>query len=364
MNNIFRKVQFFSAHVKSSSIMIIVLLFVVLNISFKAPSPIFTIATGHQPQISMDKLGVIRIIYGDSDKIYCATSLDNGATFPDIQKIGEIKDMHLGNSRGPQVASSINYTLVSAMDKKGAIHTFQLAHQSGKWTKVAFVNDVSGTALEGLMGIASDNYDNFYAVWLDLRDDKNNKICFSKTTNQGKSWSENKIVYKSPYKTVCECCKPSIVVSQSKVFIMFRNLLNGSRDLHLLQSDDLGINFNKPVKLGNGTWKLNGCPMDGGGLVVNSNNEVETIWQREGLVYFSKLNEEETQIGLGRNCSISDAEKPILSWQDGKKLKVKDTNQNDVFEIGEGSSIKTIRATDNKVLCAWEKEGKIFVNRL
>ena len=323
------------------------------------------IASGKQPQITIDKEGVVRIVYGNDDKIYCATSTDNGLTFSDIQTIGEVKDMHLGMSRGPQVASSKNYTLVSAIDKKGSIHIFQLNHQSQKWTQEAFVNDRAGSAPEGLMSIAADQDDNFYAVWLDIRNDKHNKICFAKTTDKGISWSKNNIVYQSPDSTVCPCCKPTITLSKSKVSIMFRNWLNGSRDLHLLQSDNKGNTFNSPVKLGNGTWKLNACPMDGGSLVVSDKNVVSTAWQREGKIYYSKPNEPENQIGTGRNCSVTDPENPIIAWQDGKALKIKELSKGDeIADVGEGSFIKAIRTKDKKIFCAWEKDGKISFKKL
>ena len=340
---------------------LIVFLFVSLNISSASNEPI-GIATGLQPQMTIDPLGNIRIVYGNNDTIYCATSSDNGQSFKDIKMVGIVKDMHLGMTRGPQAATSKNYTLISAMDKNGSIHIFQLQHSSGKWIKTAFANDSIGSAPEGLMSIAADEADNFYAVWLDIRFDQKNKICFAKTTNQGMTWSKNKIAYQSPDKTVCECCKPNIIVSQSKVFIMFRNWLKGSRDLYLLSSDDKGSTFKTPIKLGKGTWQLNGCPMDGGGLTVSDKNIVSTVWQREGKIYYAKPNEAEKQIGVGRRCSITDSQNPIITWQDGKNIKAKEINNEGIYDLGEGSFAKAIRTKDNKIVFAWEQGGKINVS--
>ena len=33
----------------------------------------------------------------------------------------------------------------------------------------------------------------------------------------------------SPDTTVCECCKPSVVIEGNNVYVMFRNWLNGNR---------------------------------------------------------------------------------------------------------------------------------------
>jgi hypothetical protein len=44
---------------------------------------------------------------------------------------------------------------------------------------------------------------------------------------------------------------------------------------------DVGKSFKEAIKLGNGSWKLNGCPMDGGGLVIDKNGNPQTVWRRE-----------------------------------------------------------------------------------
>ena len=178
------------------------------------------------------------------------------------------------------------------------------------------------------------------------------------------SWTKNKIAYTSPDKTVCECCKPTIVVSGSKVIIMFRNWLLGSRDLYLLQSDNKGILFKEPVKLGNGTWKLSGCPMDGGGLIINDKQQIKTVWQRQGSIYYATPGEAENEIGKGRGCSITDSKNPIITWQEGSKLNVKEFNKTEVLNVGEGGFIKAIRTKDANIFCTWEQEGKITFKKL
>jgi hypothetical protein len=343
----------------------ILFIFVILiNTSYLIFSGESVIEKGQQPQITADNSGTLRLVYGEGDKIFCATSPDNGLTFPEIKLVGEVKEMALGMSRGPQLASSKNYSLVSAIDKKGSIHIFQLNHKSGKWSGMAIANDTAGSALEGLMSVTADGNDNFYAVWLDIRNDGKNKICFAFTTDQGTTWTKNKIIYKSPDKTVCECCKPAIAVSKSKIYVMFRNWLNGSRDLYLMQSDDRSNVFQPPVKLGYGTWKLNGCPMDGGGLVVNQKFIVSSVWQREGKIYLSKPDENEKMVGTGVRCNITDAENPIITWQEGSKLKLMELSEGKPIDIGKGSFIQAVRTRDNKIVCTWEEDGNIIFRKL
>jgi hypothetical protein len=338
--------------------------FLILTASWMVPPNGSGIDKGQQPQITVDDAGTVRILYGFEDKIYCATSSDQGLTFPDIALVGEVENMHLGMTRGPQIATSKHYSLVTAIDKKGNVHTFQLNHQSGKWVKKAVANDVPGAAIEGLMDIGADDNDHFYAVWLDHRNGTGNEICFTYTLNQGETWSKNKIVYKSPDHTVCECCQPSIAAGQSGIFIMFRNWINGSRDLYLIRSTDEGHTFGTACKLGYGTWKLNACPMDGGGLAVRKSSGIYSVWQREGKLYLVESDKKEEFIAQGRSCDITDGESPIITWQEGSELKLLDYRKGKSYDLGEGGYIKAARLKDNSILTTWEKDGNIFVKKL
>lgn len=85
------------------------------------------------------------------------------------------------------------------------------------------VNDVDTVAKENFLALTADG-ENTFAVWLDLRD-KHNKIFDAKSNDGGIIWSKNILVYASPDATVCECCKPSVVMKGSDVYVMFRNWL-------------------------------------------------------------------------------------------------------------------------------------------
>ena len=313
------------------------------------------LAAGEQPQISVDSKGTIRLVYGDAtDNIYCATSTYHGKTFAPPVLVAQVPDMHLGMTRGPQVASSKDFSIITAMDQKGNIHAFRQLHKSGKWEKIANVNDRDGSAPEGLMAIAADNNNNFYAVWLDLRNDRKNNVCFASLNDT--RWSANKFLYKSPESHVCECCKPSIAVNGKTVAIMFRNWLNGSRDLYLMSSSDQGKHFSAAEKLGNGTWPLKGCPMDGGGLTIDSQGQIHTAWQREGVVYYAVPRQPEQSIGDGRSVSMTGN---LITWQMGSDLIVKEIN-GEKKKIGVGTALKVLPLSDNTILAAWEQDDQIF----
>lgn len=320
------------------------------------------IGSGEQPQLSVDAHGIIRLVYGQENKIFYAVSNDNGTSFSKPEIIGEVNEMHLGMSRGPQLASSADYSIVTAIDKQGNIHSFRLDHRTGKWTVMKNLNDVEASAREGLMSITADEGNVFYAVWLDLREDRHNKIAFSTLTKSG-SWSKNKVVYKSPDKTVCECCKPSVAVNGSNVSLMFRNWIDGSRDLYLLNSRNGGANFENPVKLGNGTWKLKGCPMDGGRVLMDKENGIHTVWQREGEVYYDQPGQPERKLANGRSCNLFGNETPFLTWQEGNQIIGQPLNGNRIV-IGDGTAVSIAQLNDKTQLAVWEKNGEIMYRKL
>jgi hypothetical protein len=323
-----------------------------------------TLANGSQPQVSVDNNGILRVVFGRNDEIYCVVSHDNGTTFSAPVLVGKVPGMHLGMSRGPQLASSKHYSIVTAMDKSGNIHWFRLDHSSTKWKNMGLVNDKVGSAPEGLMNIAADNNDRFYAVWLDIRTGGHNQIYFASLAAKAAKWSKNSLVYQSPDGHVCECCQPHIAVSGNEVAIMFRNWLNGSRDFYLATSRNNGASFSPAEKLGINTWILNACPMDGGGLTV-TNSSVQTTWQRRGEIYYCKPGEPEVFIGDGRgSCIITNGSKTYVGYQSRNVLKMVNVSDKSTREIGNGEFMKSVMLPGNLIFCAWEDNGKIKYARI
>lgn len=331
-----------------------------LNTAFGSEIKTDIISEGEQPQVSVDNKGIIRVVFGRENQIFCSTSEDKGITFSEPVLVARVSNMHLGMTRGPQIASSDHYSVITAMDKSGNIHWFQLNQLSGSWKNMGMINNLKGSAPEGLMSIAADKSDNFYAVWLDTRTGKRNQIYFSSLLENAKEWSKNILAYQSPDGHVCECCKPSIAVQGTEVAIMFRNWLNGSRDLYLLHSSNGGKSFGEAQKLGLGTWKLNGCPMDGGGVVIDSSNVMHTVWQREGIIYYCKPGELEISLGKGRACSITGTmNDEIITLQDNETIKVVSLKDKNEEIVGQGSFLKSVVLPNNEVFCVWEQEGQV-----
>jgi hypothetical protein len=328
-----------------------------------ASEPVFA---GLQPQLSIDTQGTVRLVFGRSDSIFCTTSDNGGNSFSKPVFVGSVQGMHLGNTRGPQVASSARYSVVTAIDTTGAIHFFRLNHARGQWNYSGIVNDKKGSAPEGLMSLAADTQDRFYAVWLDVRNAQKNNICFSALGSDKKVWTKNKLVYVSPAGHVCECCKPALAVNGSTIAIQFRNWRSGSRDLYLLFSSNQGRTFTTR-KLGTGTWKLNACPMDGGGIALDRTKKPHTVWRRADTIYYCQPGAPEVALATGRSCSIAvraDGKQAVSLLQQDGMVKIVNVHSKKERIAGRGNFAKCLMLPNGNLLCAWEDHKTIHLKQL
>jgi hypothetical protein len=80
---------------------------------------------------------------------------------------------------------------------------------------------------------------------------------------------------------------------------MWRNSLEGVRDLYWASSTDGGKTFSEARKLGTGSWPLEFCPMDGGWLTATGSGEVTTVWQRDKQVFRTNAAHSSEEFLLG-----------------------------------------------------------------
>jgi len=319
----------------------------------------FVIANGQMPDIAKDKNDHLHLVYGSGDSIMYATSSDEGISFSSPLLVDVLPNLFSFATRGTQVSTTDHGVIITACTSKGDIYSYY--KEDGKWKQGARVNDVDTIAKEGLMALSSDGK-NAFAVWLDLRENKRNKIYGAKSNDGGKTWSENQMIYTSPDTTVCECCKPSVAMKGDQVYVIFRNWLDGNRDLYLIQSSNGGASFGQAQKLGTGSWKLNGCPMDGGSLAIRQNGEIQTVWRRKNTIFAAIPGEPEKEIGVGRNCALEIVNnKDIYAWTEKGDVVLMNHNREKKV-LGKGSQ-PVLKALDkDHVICVWENEKQIHAS--
>ena len=332
-------------------------------------------APAHEPQM-VTHGSIVMMTFGAGKQIYFSASSNGGETFSDPVKVAVGAVIPLTRHRGPRLALAGGAIVITAVTGKtlsdgphahglptdGDLIAWRSVDGGKSWSKGVVVNDVPGAPTEGLHALTSDGKGNLFAAWLDKRSGKGTKLYGARSTD-GVHWSKNVLIYDSPEGTICECCHPSAAIdADGQILVMWRNWLGGARDMYLATSRD-GVTFSKPAKLGEGSWQLNACPMDGGGLLT-AGKQVATGWRRGEQVYIDEPGQAEKLMGTGKDVAIAVSHDKvyaiwtnsgaIVAWTAGKSTEVAKS----------GAFPALTGLADGGVLAAWEENGSIVTRRL
>lgn len=327
-----------------------------------------------QPQLAIDGKGAIHVVFGVEDEIRYCRSEDGGRTFTAPTALPSVYEMSLGMRRGPRIAvvdSALCVTAIGGKQGKGRdgdLLAIRSVDQGKTWEEPVRVNDVPDAAREGLHAMVAGPGNLLCCVWLDLRNRKT-EIRSSISTDGGKTWDENMLVYQSPDGSVCECCHPSVVFdAEGRIFVLWRNSLAGARDMYVASSSDQGKTFGKATKLGSGTWPLDACPMDGGAIATISPGKWTTAWRREKTVFLQLGDAKaERRLGPGEQPWIAaTADGPFVAWlkKRGDALLLLTPGTDSPVEVAPHANdpvIATGPGGHGPVVVAWEAhEGKTY----
>lgn len=346
-------------------------LFLLAVLSITLP-PVNPGTSNRQPQLAADAKAV-DVVFGSGNSIWFAQSSDAGRSFSPPTKVSAVPAMALGRHRGPRIAISGKTLIVTAiygqavssdahahgLPEQGDLVAWRSEDQGRTWSAPLVINDVPGSAREGLHAMAAGQHGEVVLAWLDLRA-KGTRLYGAYSTNAGTSWSKNVLLYQSDENTICQCCHPSLIsVGPNRFAVMFRNALEGSRDLYRLTwsiADGPG-----PVeKVSAGTWKLEACPMDGGGLAVQG-KAILTAWRREDAVYLTNGAKEEQVVGKGKNVSLATTKRgAYVAWTQPDGIRVKRPGSTEPERISSTGDFPVLTPVGgNRVLLAWEDSGAI-----
>lgn len=277
-----------------------------------------------QPQACIGPDGSVHLVFGVGSAVHYCHSSDGGVTFEPAKMAFQVENMSLGMRRGPRVAVAERSIVVTAIGGRkgkgqdGDVLAWRSADNGETWKGPIRVNDVADSGREGLHAMAAGADGAVWCVWLDLRN-KRTELFASKSTDGGATWSANTLVYRSPEKSICECCHPSIAVAKNGIHVLFRNSLAGNRDMYVTTSVDDGRSFSTAKRLGLEHWSLNACPMDGGMLAVDASGKISTVWRRAGELFCTLDSSAEVSLGRGEQAWIASTPRgPIAVWTEGR----------------------------------------------
>ena len=325
-----------------------------------------------QPQLAVGH-GMTAMVFGGGPSIYFASSSDNGLTFAKPVKVSEAGAVALGRHRGPRVVILKDSILVSAvvaekvstgthahgLPENGNLNVWRSTDKGRTWKPSGVVNDVPGAPREGLHAMVAGADGALFAAWLDQRT-PGMKLYGSRSADGGVSWSKNIEVYRSPDGAICNCCHPSLAIEASgRIWAMWRNVLDGNRDMYAAYSDN-GAAFQPVAKQGSGAWKINACPMDGGGFVVEQ-GRITSAWRRESDIYLAEPGVPEKKLGAGKDVAIARTKRGVYAaWTRDGGLMLRRPGEGEAQPLSASGAFVTLTPLhDGAVLAAWESNGSI-----
>lgn len=276
------------------------------------------IAGAEQPQLFRAPDGRIWLAYAQNDELFATFSKDGGVTFAPAVKVAGADQFMIGMRRGPRIVAESGRITVTIIGRE--LMAFHSTDGGVTWSKGQVINEVPGSAREGLHDLTAASGGRVFVTWLDLRNGKM-ELWGSRSADGGMTWAKNEQVYSSPDKSVCECCHPTAQFDATgKLAVMWRNSIGGNRDLWLATESAETGGF-APQKLGKGSWTLNACPMDGGDILSLGGGAFATVWQRAGEVYYCVPGGMEVGLGKGRQPVATQVSgRSLVVFQDGSQL--------------------------------------------
>ena len=180
-------------------------------------------------------------------------------------------------------AHAINQDLIITSHlKKSASGTYtydvilNLQKLSGEKIRENFLLNTDGVKAEhGFVSIMANNEKGFFITWLDGRntiekklegDHKPMTIRFAEITDKGDVIKESELDT-----STCDCCQTSIAITNDGPIVVYRDRSEEEvRDIYSVKN--INGTWEKPNAVHDDGWIINGCPVNGPKVAVNSKN--------------------------------------------------------------------------------------------
>ena len=197
------------------------------------------------------------------------------------QKIANGSDWFVNWADFPAHAINEDLIITSYLKKSDSgTYTYDvilnLQKLSGEKIKKDFLLNTDGVKAEhGFVSIIPNNNKGFFITWLDGRNTVEKKldghhkpmtIRFAEITNTGEVINESELD-----EAACDCCQTSIAMTNNGPIVVYRDRSeNEVRDIYTIRNIN-GV-WEEPNQLHNDGWIINGCPVNGPKVAVNSTN--------------------------------------------------------------------------------------------
>lgn len=260
---------------------------------------------GIQPQVALDRKGVLHLIYFEGDASGGEIEYvqrEPGKDFSPAIRVNSkpASAVAIGTVRGPQMA----------VGRNGRVYVVWLGPQARSGDPAismpvffSRLND-SGTAFEpqrnlmqhttttdGGLSVAADVRGSVYAVWHAAGEqpgEEHRRVYLAHSRDDGKHFSREVAISRAEL-GACGCCGMRAFVDESgSLYILYRAAAQSvHRDMTLLISKDHGSTFRSEDVA---PWNLNACPMSTAYL-SEGGHRVLAAWETAGEVYFDQIDQ-------------------------------------------------------------------------
>jgi hypothetical protein len=273
---------------------------------------------------------------------------------------------------------------VEAGEKHGTeIYLSASTDRGQSFTNEVKVNDDKAPNDHGMHSLAVAKDGRIYAAWLDERNvhipepstkaeghhmESNRDLYLATSTDGGRSFSANRKVASE----ACPCCKTSLAVSaEGTLYAGWRQVLPGNyRHIAVASSTDGGTKFSAPVIVSDDRWMLQGCPVSGPSLSVDSaSGNLKIVWFAAGEggapgVYFAESKDKghsfsprqllSQETVRGTPALAAGAQSMIAVWQSADTAEIK------MRELGKTGPASSVTANAELPAGAFSND-KLFV---
>lgn len=244
------------------------------------------------PKLTTSPTGRIALTYversGNKAMVYVIASDDGGTSWSTPRHVTAVTYGTIGLQRQPYVV--IDETNVWHAVWEDLITANQLdpfysrsTDEGMTWSTPVSVAADSNKATQDFAAITAVN-GNVYISFLDSREtfiDGFKHVYLARSTDNGTTWQAPVRVdqYGHTGGGVCECCQTNLTVDPfGTVYVAFRSNIFNRRDIHVARSTDGGQTFQQPIAVQDSPWHLDACPSTGPMLRSDASGTIHFAW--------------------------------------------------------------------------------------
>jgi hypothetical protein len=271
-----------------------------------------TTATGDgrfNPFIAADNRDGFYLAYvertGDRSNVMLSYSAD-GKTFSEAVRVNDVEgDAVVRNENPPKVAVAPNGNVYVCWANertrwKGNVRFARSTNRGKSFSPAISVNSDASAEPAGhaFQSIGVDKNGRIYIAWIDERnkkaEDRGAEMWMSTSEDGGLTFSSDRRILGD----VCECCRSAIQFDAAgRLYLAYRTVPSEGpmlRDILVARSEDAGKRFAVAAVSRDG-WEIDGCPVAGPSLSVDSAGRVIVVWfsaggDRPGLYYAKSID--------------------------------------------------------------------------